>query len=64
VTTVSADDVEDEGDEVIFVTGSILKRTDTETPAPVAVLQRSSSRRKASTPSPKACSVCPPTARA
>jgi iron complex outermembrane receptor protein len=37
VTTVSADDVEDEGD-VIFVTGSILSRTDTETPAPVTVL--------------------------
>ena len=39
VTTVSAEDVEEaEGDNVILVTGSILRRTDAETPSPVTVL--------------------------
>jgi iron complex outermembrane receptor protein len=37
VTTVAADDEADD-DNVILVTGSILSRTDTETPSPVSVL--------------------------
>jgi iron complex outermembrane receptor protein len=38
VTTIDADDVEEQGEDVILVTGSLFSRTDTETPSPVTVL--------------------------
>jgi iron complex outermembrane receptor protein len=38
VTTVSAEDVEEEEGNVILVTGTLFSRTDTETPSPVTVL--------------------------
>jgi iron complex outermembrane receptor protein len=38
VTPITSADVAEDSDEVIYVTGSILSRTNTETPAPVTVL--------------------------
>jgi len=38
VAPITSADVDDDSDEVIYVTGSILSRTNTETPAPVTVL--------------------------